>query len=396
MATKCLNINGYTVLVDEHIFNLVKNIKWYVYNLGSGTGKPYVMGHIGDRTQYLHRYIVEYTDHVKLDRTKEVDHINGNSLDNQRSNLRVCERCQNTKNKSKFSHSTSDYIGVYYDPSYSKPYLPSITHNYDKIDLKRCDTSIQAAVIRDLAAVKYFGEYSHLNFENRRSRYIKVLARGFEPELPERIYSSKYTGVGYDKATKKYSATSYGTGKQVGLGQFVTEEEAVKVRDVYELYVLGSKCKLNFENLREQYLQQIASGNVPKPTTHSPPTSKYNGVAKVKDQNKWVAYITVDKKRKHLGTFNTEEDAYIARKAAEEYLQTNTGPNPIPEEHTSYSQHEGITFRKDCDKWQAYVKIDGKRKYVPGKFNTEQQAIEAREKYLKENMKEFVGLDSFF
>jgi hypothetical protein len=41
-------------------------------------------------------------------------------------------------------------------------------------------------------------------------------------------------------------------------------------------------------------------------------TSGYKGVAYRKDVHKWIAYITVSKKLKHLGYFNTPEEAHEA------------------------------------------------------------------------------------
>ncbi len=40
-------------------------------------------------------------------------------------------------------------------------------------------------------------------------------------------------------------------------------------------------------------------------------TSKYKGVSYHKRSQKWMAYITIDKKRKHLGYYNHEYDAHI-------------------------------------------------------------------------------------
>ena len=46
-------------------------------------------------------------------------------------------------------------------------------------------------------------------------------------------------------------------------------------------------------------------------------TSGYKGVSLFKKTNKWTAYIHVKGKKKHLGYFNSKEDAIKARKTAE-------------------------------------------------------------------------------
>lgn len=54
----------------------------------------------------MHRVITEAPDGM------EVDHINGDRLDNRRCNLRVCTKQQNVLNQGKRSTNTSGYKGV--------------------------------------------------------------------------------------------------------------------------------------------------------------------------------------------------------------------------------------------------------------------------------------------
>lgn len=59
---------------------------------------------------------------------------------------------------------------------------------------------------------------------------------------------------------------------------------------------------------------------------HISKSSKYPGVSFNKFRGKWHAYIRVGKKRKHLGYFNTEEEAFNVYKHAVKDL---TGENVI-------------------------------------------------------------------
>lgn len=74
---------------------------------------------VGGNTQYaistgksrilMHRLIlVPY-------RTEEVDHIDGNGLNNIRANIRICTHSQNLMNKFKRGTFSSKYKGVYWD-----------------------------------------------------------------------------------------------------------------------------------------------------------------------------------------------------------------------------------------------------------------------------------------
>jgi hypothetical protein len=45
-------------------------------------------------------------------------------------------------------------------------------------------------------------------------------------------------------------------------------------------------------------------------------SSKYTGVSWHKHANKWHSYITIDKRRKHLGLYEKEIDAHLAYQKA--------------------------------------------------------------------------------
>lgn len=75
-------------LVDDADFELVGLLRWCLP--GNGYPSRTINGHM----QGLHRVLmgIEYGD------CREVDHINGDPLDNRRCNLRVLSRAQNAQN----------------------------------------------------------------------------------------------------------------------------------------------------------------------------------------------------------------------------------------------------------------------------------------------------------
>jgi hypothetical protein len=93
----------------------------------------------------------------------ELDHINGNGLDNRKANLRIVTRQQNAMNKGPNKNNTTGFKGVCFDKSRGK-YIVGVKVNYRRINLGRYETAEEAARVYDKAARKYHGEFARLNF----------------------------------------------------------------------------------------------------------------------------------------------------------------------------------------------------------------------------------------
>lgn len=143
----------HTVLLDEEDASVLK-YRWYLSFHKDGSPK-YVMAS-GKPTKYLHREI------MKPPVGYEIDHINGNKLDNRRSNLRICKRSENLRNRSPFS-SKSTYKGVENQKG-GKSWRAAITYDGIFIYTKSFDTEVEAARAYDKLASKLYGEFAKLNF----------------------------------------------------------------------------------------------------------------------------------------------------------------------------------------------------------------------------------------
>ena len=153
---------GKFAIVDDEDYKYLNQWKWCFITAGyaqrvkhiSGSKKNRVLEHI-----LLHRVL------MNCSKGQQVDHINGDGLDNRRENLRISTQAQNVRNKGFSKNNTSGYKGVIFIKSgtRSKRWTARLTYNYKPISLGYFDTSIEAAIAYNKAASIYFGEFARLN-----------------------------------------------------------------------------------------------------------------------------------------------------------------------------------------------------------------------------------------
>lgn len=158
---------GLVTLVDKEDFEYLNQWKWCVNKCGKNFyALRGVMKNKKNITIYMHRILSNNESRLLT------DHINGDTLDNRKSNLRICTHKQNSRNS---KHSISnDYKGIWYNKK-KKYYQSYITVDGRHIYLGKSDTPIEAAIKYDIGAYKYFGEFANLNFKNRsENEYLNV------------------------------------------------------------------------------------------------------------------------------------------------------------------------------------------------------------------------------
>lgn len=110
-----------------------------------------------------------------------VDHINGNTLDNQKSNLRFCSNQQNIWRSAKTqSYTSSKFKGVSVRKTVNKLpiYRAYIVKNNKQKHLGSFMDEVVAAERYDVEAVKLFNEYALLNFPDKLEVYKVWLRDG--------------------------------------------------------------------------------------------------------------------------------------------------------------------------------------------------------------------------
>ncbi len=102
----------------------------------------------------MHRFI------MGAESGQEIDHVNGNRLDNRRSNLRFATREQNARNRKTPSNNKSGYKGVRLE---RRKWRARIQFDGKQISLGNFETPEEAAYAYNEAAKRYYGEFARLN-----------------------------------------------------------------------------------------------------------------------------------------------------------------------------------------------------------------------------------------
>jgi hypothetical protein len=145
---------GKVALVDDDMYDYLSQRNWYAeFNVNH----YYAACKVSRKVVRMHRIIVNAPEGMVI------DHINGNSLDNRRENLRVCTHAQNIHNQKMNAKNTSGYKGVVWNKVYKKWYARiKINRKFKHIGV--FDDAEEAAHAYDEKAIELFGEFARTNF----------------------------------------------------------------------------------------------------------------------------------------------------------------------------------------------------------------------------------------
>lgn len=144
--------------MDDEDFEKVSSFRWHARSRKGGKNRFYAAGRAKqDREKvYMHRIVMSPPP------GKDVDHINGDGLDNRRENLRVCTRSENLRNRGKQANNTTGYKGVHFFKA-ARLFTASVQYDGKSFHLGYFKTALEAAKAYDEAARKIHGEFAQLN-----------------------------------------------------------------------------------------------------------------------------------------------------------------------------------------------------------------------------------------
>lgn len=154
---------NYKVLIDDEDYHKVMSQRWYPNRRKSGK-RVYFLSHYllenGEKKNIqLHRYIMN----CHINDLSIIDHINGDTLDNRKCNLRKCTIAENSRNSMLSISNTSGYKGVSFFKQREK-WKAEITLNSKTYHIKYCDDLVEAARFYDMFALYFYKEYARTNF----------------------------------------------------------------------------------------------------------------------------------------------------------------------------------------------------------------------------------------
>ena len=133
-------------IIDDADYELVSQHNWWLLDSNKNGTTFYAVAKINGKTTPLHKFLMG----------PNMDHIDGNGLNNQRSNLRPANRKQQNQNR-RFTKNKTGFMGVYeVTPG---RFQASIRIDGRNKSLGYYSSAAEASRIRETKAQELFGEF---------------------------------------------------------------------------------------------------------------------------------------------------------------------------------------------------------------------------------------------
>lgn len=159
---------GMKTKIDKEDFERLSRdgfLKWNAQIVGK---KVYASKNVGrHRKVYLHRYLKDAPTGMV------VDHIDGDSLNNTKANLRLCYHRDNIRNSKGKEGRQSEFKGVSQQSRGSRSWFAQISIGKEHVSLGSYSCPEDAAKAYDIAAMILFGDFCKPNYAASR-KFLKL------------------------------------------------------------------------------------------------------------------------------------------------------------------------------------------------------------------------------
>lgn len=148
-------------LVDDEDYDVLMEHKWCAH---WNYTKWYAVSRINAKVTKMHKFLLHSEAayiHGKY-ALLEIDHVDGDGLNNQRNNLRWVSRTENLRNRVANKSSSSQYVGVYFE-QYTQRWCAAIKVDGKTFKIGRFDNEYDAALARDKVALDMWGNIAKMN-----------------------------------------------------------------------------------------------------------------------------------------------------------------------------------------------------------------------------------------
>lgn len=156
-----------TILVDDDDWVYLKDITWYIGSKGYAYTGVWMKFTQKTKQCKMERFI------MRVPKGFIIDHINGNRLDNRKSNLRLVTKQQNNINRCKAKDCVSVYKGLTWVKKENR-WRVRVKLDGKEYYVGRFVNEIDAAHAYDVKALELFGDISRLNFPDFNYTNYKI------------------------------------------------------------------------------------------------------------------------------------------------------------------------------------------------------------------------------
>lgn len=286
---------GFFSLIDDEDFVKVSAHRWH-----------YARGYAHNaQVGALHRFV------IGAPKGRNVDHINGDPLDNRKENLRLATHGQNMMNKH-VAWGLSKYKGVIWNKKQSS-WLVRVAANGGREFVGAFRDEIEAAKAYNDAALRLHGEYAALNV-------IDGYTSGGELASPVKVTkprkkspgASQYRGVSFNAKRESFDAAISRDGEK-RTKRFTDEHAAGAWYNVQAREIFGEHAILNVLPAEFAHYERLVCDEPLAMTPKSDKASKHSNV--FRNGGKWMVRIRKGGETIFQKNFPTEDEA--AQVAAE-------------------------------------------------------------------------------